>query len=78
VRKPRPLRTEPQSASVHWLVDSAIVFLILILPSLFFSVRWPLVALIALAIGAVATPYSRRAEVRGLAARHVEDHDDPA
>ncbi len=76
MRKPRPLRTEPQPPSLHWLVDSAIAFLVLILPALFFSVRWPLVVLIALAIGAIATPYSRRAEARGLAARRSEGDSD--
>ena len=37
---PRPLRTTPRPPLVHWLVDSAVVFLALILVGLFLGAPW--------------------------------------
>jgi hypothetical protein len=55
---------------VHFGVDSAVAFLALVmLLSVIFGVPWGIVAIISLVIGAVAAPYTRRAEVRALAAR---------
>jgi hypothetical protein len=54
---------------VHFGVDSAVAFLGLIFLGLIFGVRWELVAVVALVIGAVAARYTRRAEIRALAAR---------
>lgn len=61
-RDPRPL-------IVHFGVDSAVAFLVIILPCLFFEVPWGIVAIVALVIGAVACRFTRQAEVRALAAR---------
>jgi hypothetical protein len=54
---------------VHFGVDSAVAFLALVMLGWFLGVPWGITALIALAIGAVACRYTRRAEVRALAAR---------
>jgi hypothetical protein len=67
---PLPARP-PRSLLVHFGVDSAVAFLVLILPCLFFDVRWGIVALVALAIGAIACRFTRQAEVRALAARNA-------
>jgi hypothetical protein len=55
---------------VHFGVDSAVAFLALLMLGLILGVPWGITALIALVIGAVACRYTRRAEVRALAARH--------
>ena len=62
---PRP----PRSLAVHWLVDAAVVFVGAAF--LAWLVAFPFVplAVIALVVGAVAAPYTRRAEIRALAAR---------
>jgi len=62
---PRP----PRSLVVHWLVDSAVAFVATVF--LAWLVAFPLIplAVISLVIGAVAAPYTRRAEMRALAAR---------
>ena len=59
----------PRSLLVHFGVDSAVAFLTLIMLGLIFGVPWGIVAIVALVVGAVAAPYTRRAEVRALAAR---------
>jgi hypothetical protein len=59
----------PRSLLVHFGVDSAVAFLALIMLGLIFGVPWGIVAIVALVVGAVAAPYTRRAEVRALAAR---------
>ena len=61
-RAPRPL-------IVHFGVDSAVAFLALVMLGLMLGVPWGMTALVALAIGAIACRYTRRAEVRALAAR---------
>jgi len=66
---PRPLRTTPRPPLVHWLVDSAVVFLALILVGLFLGAPWWGVAIASLAVGVVAARYTWRADVRAMAAR---------
>lgn len=67
-RPPRPL-------PLHWVVDSAVAFCVIVVVALFFSVSiWVIVA-VALVSGAVAAPLTRRAEIRALAARDDEDRD---
>jgi hypothetical protein len=56
---------------VHWLVDSAVVFLALILVGLFLGAPWWGVLLLALVVGAVAARYTWRADVRAMAARRA-------
>jgi hypothetical protein len=71
----------PRSLLVHFGVDSAVAFLALImLLTVIFGVPWGIVAIVCLVIGAVAAPYTRRAEVRALAARGkapIEAPDTP-
>jgi hypothetical protein len=61
-RPPRPLL-------VHFGVDSAVAFLALIVVGLIVGVPWLVTAAMAVVIGAVACRYTRRAEIRALAAR---------
>jgi hypothetical protein len=64
----------PRSLLVHFGVDSAVAFLALIMVGLILGVPWGAVAVVGLAIGAVACRYTRRAEMRALAAR---EHASP-
>ena len=66
---PRP----PRPLVVHWLVDSAIVFLLVVLVALFLGAPLWAVALAALVIGAPLAPWTRRAEARALARRDLPD-----
>jgi len=59
----------PHSLLVHFGVDSAVAFLALIMVGLILGVPWGVVAIVGLVIGAVACRYTRRGEVRALAAR---------
>ena len=65
---PRP----PRPFAIHWLVDAAVVFVGAAF--LAWLVAFPLVplAIISLVVGLIAAPYTRRAEVRALAARADE------
>jgi hypothetical protein len=54
---------------VHWLVDSAVVFLVVAFVGLLLGVSiWTLV-IVALLIGLPITPWTRRAEAEALARR---------
>ena len=59
----------PRSLLVHFGVDSAVAFLALIMLGLILGIPWGIVAVIALVIGGIACRYTRRAEMRALAAR---------
>ena len=54
---------------MHFGVDSAVAFLALVMLGLIVGIPWGITAIVALVIGAVACRYTRRAEVRALAAR---------
>ena len=60
---------------IHFLVDSAVAFCVIAVVALFFGVGLWTIALVALLLGAAATPFTRRAEERALADR--DDHPDP-
>jgi hypothetical protein len=60
---------------VHFGVDSAVAFLALIVLGLLVGIPWGVVAVVALAIGAIAARFTRQAEIRALAARR--QHADP-
>ena len=62
----------PRSLLVHFGVDSAVAFLALIVLGLLIGVGWGVIAVLALVIGAIAARYTRRAEVRALAARREQ------
>ena len=61
----------PRTLLVHFAVDSAVAFLALIVLGVIFGVPWGIVAIVSLIIGAVAARFTRRAEVRALAARRT-------
>ena len=54
---------------MHFGVDSTVAFLALVILGLILGVPWLVTAAVALVIGAVACRYTRRAEIRALAAR---------
>jgi hypothetical protein len=54
---------------VHFVVDSAVAFLALVMLGLIVGVAWGITAFVSLVIGAIACRYTHRAEVRALAAR---------
>jgi len=58
---------------VHWLVDSAVLFLVMAFVALLLGVSiWTLV-IVALLIGLPLAPWTRRAEERALARRETPD-----
>ena len=73
---------EPRPFAVHWAVDSAIAFLVVVVPALLLGA--PIAAVVALSvlIGLAAAPTTQRREAEGLAARRRRDDDatggDPA
>jgi hypothetical protein len=67
---PPPLPSRPpRSLFVHWAVDSAVAFLALLVLGLILGASIIVVAVIAVVVGAVAAPSTRRAEMRALAER---------
>jgi hypothetical protein len=78
VNEPAPLpRREPRPAVVHWLVDSAIAFLVIILPALMWEIDLRAIIVSSLIVGLVGAHFTRRAEGRALAARpEPEAHGD--
>jgi hypothetical protein len=54
---------------VHFGIDSAVAFLALVMLGLLIGVPWGITAIVALVTGGLACRYTRRAEVRALAAR---------
>jgi hypothetical protein len=61
---------------VHWAIDSAVAFLVMVLPLLFLGVSIWIIIAIAVVVGWLLVPFSRRAEIRGLAAREAESRGD--
>ena len=58
---------------VHWLVDSAIAFLVIVLVALFLGVSIWVVVITAVVIGVPLAPLSRGAEERALARREAPE-----
>ncbi len=65
----RPEARDPRPLVVHLVVDTAVVFLATAVAAVFFGAEWWVVLAISAGVGAVAAPYTRRAEARALAAR---------
>jgi len=65
----------PRPVAVHWLVDSAVAFCVIAIVALFFGMSIWAIVIAALVLGALATPFTRRAEERALAARSDEHPD---
>jgi hypothetical protein len=67
---PPPLpRRPPRPLVIHWLIDSAIVFLVVVLVALFLGVSIWAVVVFALVVGIPLAPVTRGAEERALARR---------
>jgi hypothetical protein len=54
---------------VHWAVDSAVAFLALFVLGLILGAPILAIAIVAVVVGTVAAPSTRRAEIRALAQR---------
>jgi hypothetical protein len=67
-RPPLP-RRPPRALGIHWLVDSAVAFCVIVIPALFFGAPLAGIAVAALVVGAALAPFSRRREVAALARR---------
>ncbi len=68
--EPAPLpRRPPRPLVVHWLVDSAVVFLMTVLVALFLGASIWAVVVFALVVGIPLAPLTRGAEERALARR---------
>jgi hypothetical protein len=61
-RPPRPL-------AVHFGVDAAVAFLAFVVVGLIVGLSIIVIAIVAVVVGAIAAPFTRRAEARALAAR---------
>jgi type III secretory pathway component EscV len=59
---------------VHFGIDTAVAFLATVFLGLIFGVPLLAIAIVALVVGMIAAPYTRRAEIRALAAR-ASDRD---
>ena len=67
---PAPLpRRDPRPFPLHWLVDSAVAFLGIVLVALMFEIGLGAIVIAALVIGLIAAPVTRNLEAKALAAR---------
>jgi len=55
--------------AIHWLVDSAVVFFLVVIVALFLGLSVWLVVAVAVLVGLPLAPWTRRAEERALAQR---------
>ena len=62
---------------VHWLVDSAVVFLLAVIVALFLGASLWAVVIVSLLIGLPLAPWTRRAEERALARRRTPEPPTP-
>jgi hypothetical protein len=60
---------------VHFGVDAAVAFLAILVLGLIFGAPLVAIAIVALVAGAIAAPFTRRAEERALAARGRSEPD---
>ena len=70
-RDPRPL-------VVHFLVDSAVCFLAILVLGIIWGIGWVVLLIASLVIGAGVAPFTRRAEERQLAARAAASGSTPS
>ena len=70
---PTPAVRPPRPVLVHLAVDSAVAFLALVVLGLIIGAPLLGIAGLAVVVGALATPSTRRAETRGLVARARAD-----
>ena len=65
---PRP----PRSPAVHFGIDTAVAFLALLVLGLILGAGLVGIAIVAVVVGAIAAPFTRRAEARALARREAD------
>lgn len=70
-------RREPRPLMIHFLVDSAVCFLAILILGLIWGIGWAVLLVVSLAAGAVAARFTRRAEERQLAERPAVDGEPP-
>jgi len=68
---------EPRPYVIHFLVDSAVCFLAILILGLIWGIGWLVLLVVSFAVGAAVAPYTRRAEERQLAARTTTETDPP-
>ena len=66
---------EPRSHLIHFLVDSAVCFLGILILGLMFGIGWAVLVVVSFGVGAAVAPYTRRLEERQLAARTTNETD---
>jgi hypothetical protein len=71
-------RREPRPLAVHMAVDAAIAFLVLVVVLLILELSIWVIVGIALVIGVLAAPFTRRAEARALAERYATGGGKPS
>ena len=62
-------RRDPRPLVVHFAIDTVVAFLLLVVVLLFLGADIFVVVIASVVAGAVAAPYTRRAEERALAQR---------
>lgn len=66
----------PRPFLVHWVVDTAVAFLAIVVVALFLDVSIWIIISVAVLAGALAAPLTQRAEERALAERDRRDTAD--
>ncbi|MET0627279.1 MAG: hypothetical protein ABW033_02330 [Acidimicrobiia bacterium] len=69
---------EPHPLSTHVAVDTAVAFLGILVVGLILGLSFLVIVAIAIIVGVCLAPYTRRTEVRQLAARDDADEVDGA
>ena len=64
---------EPHPLPVHFVIDAAVVFLVLVLVLLILGVSIWVILGASVILGACAAPFTRQAEIRALAERAAND-----
>jgi hypothetical protein len=66
---------EPRPYVIHFLVDTAVCFLAILILGLIWGIGWVVLLLISVMVGAAVAPLTRRAEERQLAQRVARETD---
>jgi hypothetical protein len=70
---PRP----PRPIFVHWAIDSAVAILAILFLGLITGFSLVTILVTGAILGAIAAPFTRRAEMRALAAREHDAQESP-
>jgi hypothetical protein len=70
---PRP----PRSLFVHWAIDSAVAALAILFLGLIAGFSLVTILVTGAILGLIAAPFTRRAEIRALAAREQDGQESP-